>query len=53
MRHGGRVQEDRVDRVDDDAVDGLQMKGTGQHMVSGHLGLHPQASYPVGPAGEL
>lgn len=27
MRHGGRVQENRVDRVDDDVVDGLPSEG--------------------------
>ena len=27
MRHGGRVQEDRVDRVDVDVVDGLRREG--------------------------
>jgi hypothetical protein len=36
VRQGGLVQEDRVDRVDDEVVDGLQ--GTCQHIVSDRLG---------------
>lgn len=50
VRHGGRVQEDRVD---DDVVDGLQSEGYGSAQASDHLGSRPQPAYPVGLAGEL
>ena len=52
MCHGGRVQDDREDRVDDEVVDGL-WKDKGQHKVSDHVESHSPGPYPVGSAGEL
>jgi len=53
VRHEGRVQEDRVDLVDDEVVDGLRSEEHKSAHRSDHLGPLPSGSYPVGLPGEL